>query len=157
MLIKLFPLLLTLLSLACFNPEARLVEPGRSVVLPPSAVEAVLDLCSRAGPVDIEGTWLVPASVVEQLEADLYKVSRMRSDECCLLGARVRKPGEFYRQYVGIVIEGRELVYVNAFAWPEPGWEERAVKICDGDWDLWGVLYDPETRRFSQLAFNGSA
>jgi hypothetical protein len=27
--------------------------------------------------------------------------------------------------------------------------------ICDGGKSFWGVLYDPETRTFSQLAFNG--
>jgi hypothetical protein len=29
--------------------------------------------------------------------------------------------------------------------------------VCDGGLSAWGALYDPETRRFSELAFNGVA
>ena len=45
-----------------------------------------------------------------------------------------------WRQYVGLHIRGRQLVYVNGFtsaasnAWPGRGrhWRTRAVNVCDG-------------------------
>lgn len=135
------------------------LEPGRSVVLPASQAESVLRLCSRAGPGESEGTWLIPAKVVKQVEADLHKITHMRARECCLLRGRVRDPGKYYRQYVGLVIGGQRLVYVNAFASPpdQLDWRKKAVGVCDGGGSYWGVVYDPETRRFSRLAFNGIA
>lgn len=152
-------LLITVLSLSCVGARAGTtpLQAGRSVVLPPSEAQSVLRLCSRAGPRDSEATWLVPPRVVEQLEADLDKVTRLRATECCLLRGRVREPGSYYRQYVGLMIGGKRFVYVNAFASPSNHleWREQAVGVCDGGEDYWGVLYDPQTRPFSQLAFNG--
>lgn len=71
-------------------------------------------------------------------------------------GAQVENPGHFYMQYVGIVVKGRKLIYISAFADDKPPdfWRERAVIICDGGVD-WGVLYDPQTGKFSDLTVNG--
>lgn len=140
--------------------SARSVPPDRSVVLPTEQLEEVLGQCSRSGPTarDVQGTWEVPEEVVARLEADLPRMRRMRARECCLLG-RMRDPGLYYRQYVGIVLDGRRMVYINAFQTAEgaPDWHERANNRCDGGSDYWGAVYDPETRRFSRLGFNGEA
>ena len=131
---------------------------GRSVVLPASDYARVLMLCSREGPRGVEGSWEVSAGVVLDLERDLPKLARLRSSACCLWGGRVRDPGSYYRQYVGIVVGSRRLVYVNAFrSLPGPSWRSEPVGGCDGGEGHWGVVYDPATRRFSDLAFNGEA
>jgi len=70
---------------------------------------------------------------------------------------QVADPEDFYMQYIGIVVKGKRLIYINAFAFEEPpSWKEHAVITCDGGVD-WGVLYDPETGKFSDLAINGVA
>jgi len=64
-----------------------------------------------------------------------------------------------------IEIEGRRYVYINAFRehpiylrrQDQDLWRSKPVLVCDGGEGFWGVLYDPEARKFSQLSFNGSA
>lgn len=145
-------------ALGCAS--VRPIPPGRSVVLPAEQLEKVLWLCSRPGPriEDVMGTWEVTEEVVALLEADLPKLRRLRAS-CCIRGLRIRQPWSFFRQYLGIVIDGRRVVYVNFFRDEEsfPQWRERAVQVCDGGDYYWGAIYDPDTRRFSQLVVNGEA
>lgn len=131
--------------------------PGRSVVLPPEQAEYLLHPCSRAAPSSVDGTWPVTSEVIEKLEANLSKLTRVRAKECCILKARVQDPAVYYRQYIGIIVDGRKLVYVNAFRSlaDHEQWQTRAVDVCDGGEDYWGVVYDPEMEEFSQLAVNG--
>ena len=147
------PLLVVLSSCA-----TTVVLPGRSVVLPASESEA-LKFCSRSGPSTVEGAWEVPTDVVAALEQDLHKLSGLKATGCCFLGGRIRHPEEYFRQYLGLVVGGRHVVYVNAFksAATHPHWQAAPVGVCDGGSDYWGALYEPESRRFSDLAINGSA
>jgi hypothetical protein len=148
------PVLAVLISCA-----TTVVPPGRSVVLRASESEAALKLCSRSGPGDVEGSWDVPTDVVAPLEQDLHKLSRLKATGCCSPGGRIRNPESYFRQYLGLVVDGRRVVYVNAFksAATHPRWQAAPVGVCDGGSDYWGVLYDPESRRFYDLAINGSA
>jgi len=101
------------------------------------------------------------AADAEQVEQALRRNSRLKATECCFLGARMRDPDGYYRQYVGVIYEGKRYVYVNAFSMSgmnDDRWRTRAYNgFCDGGSAFWGVLYDPATRRLSHLAFNGSA
>lgn len=135
------------------------LEAGRWVVLPMEQAASALKPCSRPGPRGVETSWDIPASVLDQLEADLEALTQIAAQGCCLLGARVRHPKAYLRQYVGVVINGRPLIYINAFRSVDPTqrWLEEAIDVCDGGETYWGALYDPQTRRFSQLAFNGIA
>ena len=81
------------------------------------------------------------------MEAKLHKIHRLRANQCCILGERVGNVNDYDRLYLGIVVGGRRFVYINA---GPPG-------ICDGGSCCWGVLYDPATGRFFDLAFNGIA
>jgi len=147
------PLLAVLISCA-----ATVVPPGRSVVLPASESEAALRLCSRSGPANVEGSWDVPTDVVVTLKQDFHKLSRLKATGCCFLGGRIRNPESYFRQYLGLVVGGKRVVYVNAFksAATHPRWQSAPVGVCDGGSDYWGVLYEPESRRFYDLAINGS-
>lgn len=81
----------------------------------------------------------------------------MRAEKCCLLGRWVKDVGAYYRQYIGVVVDGKRWVYVNAF-WEEgapSGWKREMEIYCDGGPASWGVLYDPVTGRFEGLAVNG--
>jgi hypothetical protein len=102
---------------------------------------------------------------VKQLEGDLWQLEGMRARGCCLNGAQIDHVDEFLRQYFGIVSGGRRYIYINAFPasefkdWPKQvpvfNWRMQPFVACDGGSGFWGVLYDPASRRFSQLAFNG--
>jgi hypothetical protein len=69
----------------------------------------------------------------------------------------------YYRQYAGIVVGTRKLIYINAFARGNKDFEPTTagaasrIVACDGGRSFWGAMYDPETKRFWNLAFNGDA
>jgi len=94
----------------------------------------------------------------------LPKLSELVSKTCCGKGLSVSDPSAYYRQYVGISIGGHNYVYINAFhdhpiyfhRQDRNRWRSEPQLVCDGGESFWGVLYDPATRQFSQLSFNGS-
>lgn len=122
-----------------------------------SAIAKALDQCSRPAPT-AQATWLPTPEVIARLNEDLPQLHRRKARLCCLRGARLTHPKSYYRQYMGVVVAGKRLIYINAFhdSPPPPAWHQEAVVFCDGGID-WGVLYDPATRRFTDLAFNGVA
>ncbi|WP_115553584.1 hypothetical protein [Xanthomonas arboricola] len=129
------------------------LKSGQSwIITRQSVAEQVLDTCSRDSPArhpgQITGYWEPSHQQIEQLES--------RQDA---LTPSIAEPREFDRQYVGVVIEGQQLIYINAFKLPndppvKPARE--AIKVCDGGSAFWGALYDPQTGAFSQIAVNGT-
>ncbi len=72
-------------------------------------------------------------------------------------------PEATFRQYLGVIVDNRRLIYVNAIAASTlklPNFSDNPrinpVIICDGGSAFWGVLYDPDTKTFSQLDANGA-
>ena len=129
-------------------------------LLPQSEISAISRLCSRNGP-KVGGSWEPTDGDIKSLEHHLSQISKLKSEEG-LVGIHIAKPSRYYRQYVGIVVGGRKLIYLNAFDTidqkPPADWRKHlVVGFCDGGPSAWGVLYDPETKEFSQLATNGIA
>jgi hypothetical protein len=143
-----------------------LSQSGRYVVLDTSQASAMMQQCSRWTP-DIQGNWIPSSSNIQSLEDTLGCVSRLVSKTCCYSGKSIERPKEFLRQYLGIIVNGKKLIYVNAFPLTEfedyppgvkpPDWHKVVISICDGGPDVWGVLYDPRDHTFSDLAINGVA
>lgn len=87
-------------------------------------------------------------------------IGGLQASICCIKSVRVRDVRDYYRQYVGIVVNGRKLIYISAFAMrlAEHGydwWRRKPALACVGGEAFGGVLYDPLSKAFSQLAFNG--
>ena len=87
---------------------------------------------------------------------------------CCISNGSLKNPVDSYRQYVGVVIGGENFIYINAVNKNSGEEFERRLEslknfskhtfgVCDGGSSYWGVLYNPKTRTFKDLAFNGSA
>ncbi len=131
-------------------------ENRRWVILPESEVKSLHTFCSRPAPSDVEGSWTPAAKDIEALESRLAKLSKPDP-----AGKRIsiEHPERFYRQYLGILIKGRKLIYLNAFSGPylPKSWFSKMVIVCDGGVDFWGVVYDPGTGEFSDLHANGFA
>jgi hypothetical protein len=75
---------------------------------------------------------------------------------------------DYYRQYGGLIVGGKRIIYVNGFhrwflarsgrnadAWTR--WRTIAVRVCDGGLEYFGAEYDPDTRQVDAIEFNGSA
>ena len=138
-------------------------HPTRFVLFDSSLVEEALNQCSRGTPA-IEGKWNPTQTDIASLEGNLGKISSLSSGGCCLSGIRIHSPASYYRQYVGIIVNGRKMIYVNAFS-PDTMnrrkgsdvgyWRKQIVIICDGGESAWGCIYDVQKNEFSSLAVNG--
>jgi hypothetical protein len=145
-------------------PPASAQEAGKFVVLDGQHARTVLRQCSRPSPETFTGTWELSESDIKELEVNLPRVQHLKSTLCCNKAARVKDVRDYYRQYVGIVVGNRKVIYINAFAsglldvtGRKNRWRSEPMLACDGGSAFWGAIYDPETKTFSDLAFNGEA
>ena len=130
--------------------------PSSAAVLPESQIDVMLRQCSRATPSAGQGGWRPSArdivALEDRLPAALADAPQTRAM------ANGAPPTGWFRQYVGIVRDGRRVIYGNFY--PERGglnhdWRRTPMIVCDGGPDFFGVEYDVEGRRFTHLAFNG--
>jgi hypothetical protein len=134
-----------------------LFAQGRTTftVLPESAAKEATRLC-RGGFPKFDGTWRPTAAAVKSIESHLVGVSHLSAAS----GARVEHPKQYYRQYIGIVVGKRKLIYVNALCGSPVSRaslkHKRLVDMCDGGNCFWGAVYDVATQQFSDLRINGS-
>jgi len=135
---------------------ARTADSHRALLAGDQAA-IVIHQCMREAPVAIEDTWVPDATVLQKLDARLPDILKLESTLCCGIGERITRLDRYYLQYAGLVIEGRKLIYINALPADsaDKDWRNKAVLSCTASPDYWGVLYDPETGLFSELAFNG--
>ena len=153
------PLALAALAAACTPANVRpgasvptAVKTGQSwVVTRPIIAAQVLDTCSRPSPGReagrVSGYWAPSRQQVDQLEAKL-----------ATLETQVPHVMDFDRQYVGIELDGKRVIYINAFHLPEDNRlrpAREAVRVCDGGAQFWGAVFDPASGTFNELQFNG--
>lgn len=152
-------LLLPLALAACAGMSGRpasvptSMKTGQSwVVTRQPVAERVLDTCSRASPARqpgrVSGYWAPGPQQVDELEA------RQQA-----LAPTIASPQDYDRQYVGVVVDGRRLIYINAFKLPDQSDidpSREAVVICDAGPRAWGALYDPQTGAFSEIEIDGT-
>lgn len=133
------------------------LEPGHSAVIPAQNAKIVARQCSRPSPPAFDEAWEPSAAQVAILEEDLPELAKQRAKGCCLVGGRISDVASSWRQYVGLVVGGKKLIYINGFSTRGLGerWMTEPEIMCDGGESAWGALYDPATRSFSELAFNG--
>ena len=122
------------------------LNSGWGVVFPAEQAPLLARQCSRSAP-RAEGVWLPAVTDIAKLEAGLGNV---------LVQAKVQ-PGAYYRQYGGLVVGGRRIIYVNGArnAIVHADWRSVPISICDGGALAFGVEYDPATGRFANFTFNG--
>jgi len=163
-------LVLLVALLGCSTARTSRTNPAPFAILPATdeVAKAIQHLCSRVGVDPLDGLWVPSEAEVALVEARLERLRLVESDEGSgIIGARLEDPWAYYRQYVGVVVEGRKLIYINGFSgaipddramaeFPQDGRTE-IVDGCDGDYGFWGVLYDPVRGTFYQLRFNGTA
>ena len=147
-----------LLTLSCATAIAGCAGDVRSAVLGPEQAEVVAEQCSRPNPPRYESTWLPALQDIQQLEQDLPALNALVPAGGGVQVGNAAAAGGYYRQYYGIVVHGRRLIYVNAFVesmYKSTDWKHYAIVVCDGGAGAWGALYDPASRDFSGFAFNG--
>jgi hypothetical protein len=90
------------------------ISPGsRSTVLPSTQAAAIMRLSSRVAP-KVEETWQASEADIVALETNLQQISGLR----CIWGTTslgIVGPQSFFRQYVAIIVAGRQLIYETRF------------------------------------------
>ena len=127
---------------------------SNSVALPDHEARKLLKQCSRESPRGVDGFWQLPSKTVKDIDQSIGRVTELRT----ALGKIISEPSKYNRQYAGVKIGDRKLVYINAVL-PDPfdlPWQTQAMIVCDGGSTSWGAIYDPANGRFSDLAINSS-
>jgi hypothetical protein len=115
--------------------------------------------CSRENPPKIDEIWVPDLNTILRLESQLKVIEALTPELCCLANVKITDVFKYYRQYVGIVSNGKRLIYINAFLLNKPpkDWKTEPVIVCDGGEGFWGAVFDPQSGEFSALSINGVA
>jgi hypothetical protein len=136
------------------------LDPHAGYVMVPEHARDLLRQCSRATPDKVQGVWTPSAAQIAEFETRLPPA---------LAQVKPQHHAGYGRQYGGLIVGGRRLIYVNAFpagaledmdkdraTWADKA-THQAFVVCDGGEDFFGALYDPATKTFSEFKFNGFA
>src|SRR5437660_6247201 len=117
----------------------------RGTLLPETEADRAKQLCSRPGPPKFQGTWKPTDTDIQTMESRLSRISRLHT-RSGNVGIQIEHPNRYYRQYLGIVIDNRRIIFINAFCDDKPPetWREFLIDMCDGGCS-WGVVYDVAT------------
>jgi len=106
---------------------------------------------------DCDGLWLPSAADITAAERGLASYVAGEAPELA------RKLPSYYRQYLGVVRDGRRLIYINAMHEdslaedPELDPTEAMIFVLDGgDW-YFQIEYDVAARRYAEFGVNGEA
>jgi hypothetical protein len=127
-----------------------------STVLPPDQIDVAKKQCSRPVPEGVEGGWMLTDADAAAVDLALRPVGKFTVTDHVSLPYIIIDPYSYSRQYLGVIIGGKRLVYINALPADElkPEYLQKAFMACDGGSMFWGALYDPQTRRFFDVWAN---
>ncbi len=99
--------------------------------------------------------WTPSQEQVDQLEKKLpaYLKGQVKSHSE-LLKIDLSK---YKRQYFGYSLNGKKVIYVNAFCHSFDYWEKTLVFVFDGGKCFFQATYDPEVGEFLNFSVNGDA
>jgi hypothetical protein len=131
------------------------LDPNDGIVFTGDHAMALAKQCSRNPPAPIEGTWTPSETQIRKLEEELPSaiVEQASAEQ---RSGRVPDPHEYQRQYGGLIVGGKQIIYINGFVdSPSTNWWFRPVVVCDGGYLFFGAEYDPEKNTFSDFQFHG--
>jgi hypothetical protein len=137
--------------------------PENSTIISSYKGADMLRQCSRAVPDTVGSYFDLTINDIQGLENNFKKVLKIKASDCCLLGGVIKNIKDYCFQYVGLVINDKKYIYINAFQIESAqdlktiykDWKTSPIVACDGGDSFWGVLYDLETGLFIQLSING--
>jgi len=116
------------------------------------------------------GTWLMPASTtleywtppeadVRALEDGLSSFLQSNSDQFFVTQSPPwERLSEYQRQYIGLVIDGEQVIYANYFCRSfDENWKKDFVLVLDGGACYFQFKYNPQSGEFFDLQVNGEA
>jgi hypothetical protein len=137
--------------------------PVYSTIISSNKGPEMLRQCSRSVPDKVGSYFDLTLNDIQVLENNFKNVLKIKASDCCLLGGMIKNIRNYCFQYVGIAINSKKYIYINAFQIESEqdlkiffkDWKTNPVVVCDGGESFWGVLYDIESGQFIQLSING--
>ena len=143
-------------------------------VLPESLAVRLTDQCSRETPRPVTGTWRLDDSVAAASDRALLPVLDSALTSHDSIPPAHRASSEYLRQYAGVLVKGKRVIYVNGFnkgllaeeaksaeetkqKIDTTYWRHYPVHVCDGWMWFFGAEIDPASMRVSNFHFNGIA
>ena len=137
------------------SPETRTLLSGRQAL-------ALTRPCSRPPPGPVSGQWTPSARDLDAFDMPLTDVLGGQLARANVTAA----PRDYDRQYAGLIINGRRVIYVNGvnrdiaerqsdLAHPVD-WRNEAIILCDGGSLSFGAEFDAVTHQVTNFAFDGS-
>lgn len=151
-------------TLTCFSQSDRFI-PENSTIISSGKADIMLRQCSRAVPTKVNSYFDLTINDIQGLENNFKKVLKLKATECCLSGGLIKSLKHYCFQYIGLIINGKRYIYINAFQIESAqdlstifkDWKTIPVIVCDGGESFWGVLYEIKNEIFTQLSINGVA
>jgi len=133
------------------------IESNKAILKP--SEENKIRLCTRCRGFDVESYFELNHQEICSLESNFDNLRFLTSRRCNSVGRRINFNFEYAYQYVGIVVGGQKMIYVNG-NFNEDGFildflQDSFLSVCDGGIGFWGVLFDLESLEFYNLQFNG--
>src|SRR5438046_9424057 len=94
--------------------EAPSLNPQLAVILPPGSARSLVKQCTRVVPSHIEGAWQPTTAQVAAFETALAPVLRLALRRSVRPSARGFSVRDYYRQYGGLVVDGKQIIYVRS-------------------------------------------
>ena len=135
------------------------LNPGYSTLFPGHEARDVADACWPGVLAGIEDEWDPTAEVITQMETLLKDLNKAIARTGCTVSGEPKDINRFRRQYFGVVLSGRRVVFINAFDLEIGNGQSNGKpnKMCaavnDGYCSFWSAIYDPETQMFEKLKF----
>ena len=125
------------------------------VLLPAQDAATLRHLFGNDPPVQ---TWEPTLGDIEDVEGNLSQISELsrgfRDQNRSIVDAH-----DYYRQYLAVDLNGKNVIFVNALCRIEPAesdnWRKHFIDTVDGGKCFWKATYDPTTHKFSNLIVNG--
>jgi len=64
---------------------------------------------------------------------------------------------KYKRQYFGYSLNGKKVIYINAFSHSFDNWKNTLVFVFDGGQSFFQATFDPEANKFVSFSVNGDA
>ena len=124
--------------------------PKHSVILSKNKGVRLLNQYSREVPANITDYFDLEEENINLLEDNFRNLLTIKAKDCCLIGGKIDSLENYAYQYIGVIINNRKYIYINAFfvesendfsTWYK-NWLTEPIIMCDGGDGFWGILFD---------------
>ncbi len=154
---KFFLLFITFSFIENVYTQKHTYIPQLETIIPKENCNEIFKQCSRKVPKKIDKFFILSNSEIQTLKKNFKKILIIKDKR----GKSIKNLSNYAFQYVGLIIEGKKYIYINAFisslTLTEKDWKKKPIIVCDGGISFWGVLFDIETTNFIQLEINGES